>query len=121
MKTAKIILAISGLIGIGFIAGFMSQRYIAKERIEKVRGLGRGMGMQDRLFHAIDATEEQKTNLAPIIEGYSLELDSNVRSFKLYHRSIIDSMHADLKPYLSPEQVEKLDQLPKRKRKFKNA
>ena len=116
MRTLKIILAISGLIGIGFVAGFMTQRYAFKERIEKARDHGRGRGLGKFILEKIEATPEQKEQLAPIMEPYTIRLHESVQNFKRDHGAIRDSMHAAMKPYLTPEQVKKLAE---RKKKFK--
>ncbi|MCH2084229.1 MAG: hypothetical protein MK226_17665 [Saprospiraceae bacterium] len=114
MRTFKIILAISGLIGIGFVAGFMTQRYAFKERMEKAKDYGRGRGLGKFILEKIEATPEQKEQLAPIMQPYTLRLRESVKSFKKEHTAIRDSMYSDMKPYLTAEQFQTLSELKKK-------
>lgn len=119
MQQWKIILAIFSLIGLGFAGGFFTHRYMAKKTIERVKELSVAPGFQHHLFRRIDATPEQREQLHPIVMKYGKEMAEVVRDSREERRKIMDKMHAEIKPYLTEEQIQELEQFAKRFRERK--
>lgn len=120
MKKTKVILTFIGLIGIGFIAGFFTNRQLTISQIKKVRELGRPGGFQEHLLRTLQVSEEQREQLTPIIEGYSQRIGTLVREHRQRRRELIDSMHAEIKPLLSPDQIRRLEEFSQRFRSRSN-
>lgn len=114
MQQWKIILAITSLIAIGFVGGFFTHRFITKKTITKVKELNAPPGFQEHLFHRIDATPEQTEQLHPIIFKYGQQIAEVGRESREKRRKIIDQMHEEIKPYLTEEQVHRLDRFSRR-------
>lgn len=116
MRTLKIVIAITGLIGIGFVAGFMTQRYVAKARFEKARDFGRGNRMEHYIFRHTNPTEDQIVKLKPIIENYGRQLKEESVTFKRKHKAIRDSLYVEIRQHLTEEQIKALDEAAENKR-----
>ena len=114
MNTFKTIMTIAGLLAIGFIAGFFTHRYTVQQRIEKVARLRVPRGFEERLFQMIDADAEQREQLQPIVAKYALRVAEEFREQNQAHHRIIDSMHQEIKPYLSDAQLERLERFHRR-------
>lgn len=114
MKTFKTILTISGLLIIGFTAGFFTNRELMKRHIQKVGAIGGGPRMETHIFTAIGASDDQKEELGPIIQSYGKELGNLWRESRNNRRSIMDEMFAEIKPKLEADQQTKLVEFRKR-------
>lgn len=105
MKKSKPILVIAGTLLIGFVLGFFVSVYIINHKIKTImRCTTNKEGFMNRIYERIDASDEQKKQLYPILQKYSKK---STECFDK-HKIIIDSMRMELKPYLTPEQMQKL-------------
>lgn len=114
MKTVKIIAFVVSLLGTGFVGGFVTHRVVVKKGIERVAGMRMAMGFQRELFRVINADEEQKELLAPHVEKYSVQMAKIMNESRFKRKSMMDSLYKEIKPLLSPEQLEELEQFGKR-------
>ncbi len=110
----KTLLAVIGLLLIGFVTGFFTQRYLTMQRIQALSNLRFADGFQTHLLNVIDATDEQEEVLKPIIKEFSMKMASLHVGFRQQRRSTIDSLHESLKGHLTQEQIEGLDYFTKR-------
>ncbi len=114
MRNFKIIAAVLSLIGIGFVAGFFTHRYVAVRQIHQVAEMRFAPGFEEHLYHIIEAGPEQQQELHPIVHRYAgLIAESHIES-RARRKALIDSMHQEIKPLLSTEQIQKLDEFSKR-------
>lgn len=120
MKTLKTVLTIAGLLVIGFTAGFFTNRELIKRQIQKVGDMGGGPRIHDHIFNKIEATAEQQEKLTPIIKEYGREMGLLMRESRTKRRILMDSMFAEIKPFLTSEQQSKLVDFRKRYFQGKN-
>lgn len=114
MKNVKTLLTIVSLLVIGFTAGFFTNRQLVKQHIQKVGEMGGGPRLQDHIFDAISATEEQKDILNPIIKEHGVELRSLMKETRSNRRQIMDQMFEEIRAEITPEQQQKLTDFRKR-------
>lgn len=114
MRNLKIIAAVLSLVGIGFVAGFFTHRYVAVRQIHRVAEMRFASGFEDHLFRVIGASAEQQQQLHPIVHRYAGQIAENHIAARTRRRILIDSMHQDIKPLLSVEQIQRLDDFSRR-------
>ncbi len=119
MKTYQIIIAAILLLAVGFGAGFYTHRAMSVKRIQRVAQMRYSEGFENNFFRIIQPSAEQRRQLEPIVERYAGHIAANNRESRLRQRQLIDSMHLEVKPMLSTEQVERLEQFSRRFRDFK--
>lgn len=122
MKQLKIVLALVGLLSIGFIAGFFTHRIMAKKRIEKVRNLVRKDRFGTQLFEFIEATPEQRAQLDSLVKDNGRAMQSLYENFRKDRRELIDSLELNMAPHLTETQKAQFKEFRKhlsRKRKGK--
>ncbi len=108
MKNFKTILTIVGLLVIGFTAGFFTNRELVKRHIQKVGEMGGGPRLHDYIYTAIEATDEQKAVLGPIIKEHGRELSKLMRETRTDRKEIMDKMFAAVGEEITPTQQEQL-------------
>lgn len=114
METTKTILAMVGLVLIGFLAGFFLQRQMTKHHFKKVKKMRTTQGLKEELFDAIHADEQQRTLLLPKIQPCIEGLNQVHQTFKEERTEWIDSLKKVLAPELSEKQKNELDGFTKR-------
>ncbi|MCB0569261.1 MAG: hypothetical protein KDC66_05840 [Phaeodactylibacter sp.] len=119
MKTYQIVIAAVLLLAVGFGAGFYTHRAMAVKRIQRVAQMRFSEGFENNFFRIIEPTDEQREQLSPIVAHYAGQIAAKNRESRLQQKALIDSMHAEVKPMLTPEQVERLERFSRRFRDFK--
>lgn len=119
MQQWKIIFAFLSMIGLGFVGGFFTHRYMARQTISKVKELSAAPGFQHHLLRRIEATPEQEEQLHPIVIKYGQQMAEVAKESRAKRRKIMDQMHEEIKPYLTKEQIDKLDEFSRRFRERK--
>lgn len=114
MEKLETILVVLGLIFIGFVSGFYVHRQISKHFIKNVIEMRNPKGFQDQFFNGIGATEEQREQLLPIVESYSAKIGKQHRELRRLRHELIDSMHAEVRPILTEEQIQRMDEFSRR-------
>ena len=112
----KTILAVIGLVLIGFLIGFFTNRYLTIQRIHTLSKLGAPRGFQEHLLNVIDASERQKADLTPVIEEFSDKMGQIHKEFRGKRLEVLDSLNLAIKGHLTPEQVSRFEVF---KRRFK--
>lgn len=107
MKKSKPILVLAGTLLIGFVLGFFASGYITHHKIKSFMSHTDKEGFVSMIYERIDATEEQKKQLAPILQKYSEKRTGCL----VRHKTIIDSMRTELEPYLTSKQKQKLEKI----------
>ncbi|MCB9298665.1 MAG: hypothetical protein H6559_36950 [Lewinellaceae bacterium] len=114
MRNLKIIAAVLSLAGIGFVAGFFTHRYVAVRQIHRVAEMRFPPGFEEHLYHIIDADAAQQRQLHPIVHRYAGLISENHIESRARRKALVDSMHQEIKPLLTEEQIEKLDDFSRR-------
>lgn len=104
----------AGLVMLGFVAGFYTNHFVTQQKIAQVAELRFAMGFERRLFEIVDATPEQRETLRPIIEKYADANAEVYQQLRATRAANMDSMLAEIKPYLTEQQVENLREFARR-------
>ena len=110
----KTFLAIIGLVLIGFLIGFFTNRYMTMQRIHTLSKLRKAQGFQQHLLKVIDASESQKAELKPIIQDFSGKMDQIHQEFRSKRHEIMDSLNVAIKGHLDPEQIDRFETFTRR-------
>jgi len=114
MKTLKIVLFVVSLLSLGFVGGFYTHRFVVHKKIQKVAELRFAMGFKNHLFEVIKADEEQKDKLAPYVNDYAQQIAKVSRDYRERRIALIDSLYKEIKPLLTKEQLEELEDFSRR-------
>jgi hypothetical protein len=109
MKTFKISLAILSLVALGFIAGFYTNRVLVQQKINRVANMRNAKGLQESVYEKIQATPEQRKQIAPAVESYAARIATIYQESRAKRFALVDSLQAEIYPYLSEEQIKQLD------------
>ena len=109
MKTFKITLAIISLIAVGFISGFYTNRFLVQQKIDRVANMRNAHGLQESVYEKIQATPEQRKQIAPAVESYAARIASVYQESRARRHALVDSLQEEIKPFLSSEQIKQLD------------
>lgn len=116
----KSIISIIALIFAGFIAGFFTNRYLIKQKVQEVVKLRDSKGMEKRLHKILQLDENQKTTLQPIIQQHFEEVDAFRKEHHLKKEALDKKFNEAIMPKLTDVQKERLEHFQKRfKRGFK--
>lgn len=116
----KIILQFLTTLALGFMLGFMSHSYVTSQKIKNY-SWGRGESMfWQRALVQIDATDQQKEKILPIVRRYSEEghrlMSDNFKKIE----PIWDKMNAEIRPLLTDKQRTEIEKLKaERAKKFR--
>ena len=92
---------------IGFLLGIGSARFMFFQRLENFQNDNRNRGFIELHHKLLDISPEQEKEVNPILESYFDKLEARRRSI----RGIMDSMHGELRPHLSEDQVMRLEEM----------
>jgi hypothetical protein len=108
MKVKPIIIISSTLI-IGFAIGFLASSMISHQRMKKFRSFNSVEAFKRRTIHLIEPNEKQMKEILPIIDKYAKEMDQIRKEFGKEFFNIMKDFYNDIKPFLTKEQIEKLE------------
>lgn len=115
----KSIISIIALVLTGFIAGFFTNRYLAKQMIQDVVRRQHPKAMEKRLYKVLDLEEHQKTILEPIFQQHFEEMATFSKESRLKRDAMRKKFNESIIPTLTVEQKERLEEFQKRfKRTF---
>ena len=114
MNRLKTILVVLGLLFIGFVSGFYVHRQMSRHFIKNVMEMRQPKGFQEHFFNRLNASEEQRGKLQPIVSDYGAKIAEEHRAFREKRHALMDSMHADIKPILTAEQFEEVEHFSRR-------
>jgi hypothetical protein len=114
MKNIKGIITIIGLLSLGFVGGFFTHRQVTIQQVQKVREIGQAPGFQRHLLQFLEPDVDQQKQLEPIISRYAEQMGTQWREHRAERKALVDAMHEEIKPLLTNEQLQKLDDFSKR-------
>ncbi len=109
MKTFQIALAITSLVGLGFVAGFYTNRQLVKQKITRLVNMRYADGLKQSIFDKLNATPEQREQLSPAIEKYAEKVALVYQESRMTRHALMDSLRRDVKPFLKDEQIQALE------------
>lgn len=114
MKNTKVVLTVVGLLLLGFLGGFFTHRQITVQRVQAVREITQPRGFERHLLHFLEPTAAQREQLDPIIRQYAEKMGAQMRLHRQERQAIIEELHEEIRPLLTDEQIEKLDDFSRR-------
>lgn len=106
MQKLKVILAVVGLVLIGFIGGFLTNRQLVQQRVHQLRQLGEGKGFGEHFLERIETEQEQELQLREIFDKYG----PRFRELNVVHRQersqLADSLFQEITPLLTEDQLQ---------------
>jgi hypothetical protein len=66
------------------------------------------------LLQYLEPTTEQQEQLEPIIRRYAQQMGEQWREHRQERKALVDAMHEEIKPLLTSDQLEKLNNFSKR-------
>lgn len=117
MNTLKTILALTGLLFIGFVAGFIVHRQMMLKEVKKVAEMQYAFGLTRNMAELIAAEDAQLEHIQPIITKYAQQIARNNREFREERKALLEAMEKELEPLLEKEQLEKLKRFNRRFRR----
>lgn len=117
MEYGKTILAMIGLVLIGFFAGFFTHQQMTVNRFKKIASFGMKEGFKRHLYRVIEATEEQQQILDPIVEDHATKIGAIHQKGRQEHQKEIAELHNRLEPHLNDEQIKRLKKFSRRFRR----
>lgn len=114
MDKIKTILAVFGLIMIGFMAGFVTHRQLVKKEMQRVVRLGEAPMFREHLVRQLDLNPEQKIEVQSILDKHVQEMRQQMQNNRQSRADLMHQLEADLKPVLSEQQIKQLQQINRR-------
>jgi hypothetical protein len=119
-NTTRTIIAAIGLLAIGFLAGYHTNRAMVKKKLDRVAKERISPGFVERMMDILDITEVQKPEVEPILKDFSVKL-IEARKIEMERRGpILDSMYANLIELMDGEQKEKLNKMVERMKRSRH-
>ena len=109
MKTKSLLIILTTL-ALGILIGILGTNYFRTKRIKEYRSYTTVDGFTHKFLKAIEPTEEQKEQILPIIKEYSKRNHDLRKEYRNDFRKLIKEFNEELKPVLTKEQLEKLEQ-----------
>lgn len=114
MEKLKTVLAIIGLLLIGFVSGFVSHRQMVKKEFSKVARMGEAPFFRERLIQAINPTESQQVELDNILSAHSERMMKTMRENRAERQALVSELEAELNPILDDDQKARLKEFNRR-------
>ena len=119
MENMKTVLAVIGLIAIGFVGGFITHRQMVKQEVQKVSRLGQAPMFLRHIHEIVNPTEEQQKALEPILREHAMEMAKLMRSTRGERQDLLHELEVAVQPILTEEQIERLQHFNRRFRSRK--
>ena len=108
MSYTKTILAVIGLLIIGFFAGFTTHRQLTQKEVQRVVRLGEAPLFREHLLQALELDSAQEEQVEAILDEHLEEMRRLMRANQQSRRNLVQQLEADLEPLLKPQQLEAL-------------
>jgi len=116
MKLRITILIIVTLL-LGFVIGMLTSAWLRHNRMRPVRTFASEQYFRQHFFKIVEPAEKQKHKLDSIIEFYADDFNKMSRQYRENFESLMDKQWEDIKPVLNKEQIDKLEEFERNRRK----
>ena len=110
-------LIVVGTLLIGIIIGFLVNGRLTSMRMDNMRQNFIERGMERQLMNVIDPSPEQMEKIRPVFYDFEEKRHQQLFEHRDEQREIFEEFEDELKPYLSSEQLERLQLLKDKNRK----
>ena len=93
---------------LGFLAGMLVKDLVTRSPFEQIRNMRVIGGFAKRMENVLELNQQQKENIEPILRRYDEKFHKLAESRMNEVTILADSLKAELKPYLSEEQIQRL-------------
>jgi hypothetical protein len=107
MQKFKVILVVLGLLLVGFVGGFLTNRYLVEQKVHHFRQLKRGQNFGDLFLEKITATEEQQAELRPVLKTFGDRFHALGKEHQQARIALTDSLFTTMEPLLTDDQQER--------------
>ena len=98
---------------IGFIIGFLVNGRLVRSKVQDLHSYYTPAGFHRQLFRTIEPTPEQIDQLKPVLSQYAAKNRELLVEFKHNQYDLYEELIEELEPYLTEQQIERLQQMPK--------
>ncbi len=114
----KYILAFVAVLLIGFILGILVSGRLINSRVNRMQRYYTNQGFRYEFRRMLHPSPEQLKKMRPVLEEYGKKNRENMMLFRQHQQQLMKNLHHDLKPFLSPEQVKRLEMMEHRHMHF---
>ncbi len=114
----KYTLAFVVVLLIGFALGFLVSGRLIHSRVNRMQKYFTEKGFRYEFMHVLRPSPEQLQNMRPVLKTYAQKNRKNMMFFREQQRQLMKNLHHDLKPFLSPRQVKRLEMMERRRMRF---
>ena len=107
MEHTKTILAMIGLVAIGFAGGFFTHAQLTRHHLKQVVKERTIPGFEERLFRVVRLTDEQKEKLSPVVKEFAKDLHRIHSHTRIDRKEVFDSLQVVLEDELTDKQMER--------------
>ncbi|MDZ7739410.1 MAG: hypothetical protein U5K32_10190 [Bacteroidales bacterium] len=102
---------------LGFVIGMLTSAQLRHQRMRPVRTFASEQYFREHFYRIVEPSEEQKIELDGIIKSYADDFNKLNRQFRNDFESLMDEQWRVIKPVLNKEQIEKLEEFERNRRK----
>ncbi len=114
----KYTLAFVAVLFIGFVLGFLVSGRLIHDRVNRMQKYYTPKGFRYEFRRVLRPTPEQIKKMRPVLEKYARQNRENMMDFRQHQAELMQSLFRDLKPFLTPRQVERLKRMEQRRMRF---
>ncbi len=114
----KYTLAFVVILLIGFALGFLVSGRLIHNRVNRMQKYYTEKGFRYEFMRVLRPSPEQMRNMRPVLKTYAQKNRENMMFFRQQQQQLMKNLHHDLKPFLSPNQVKRLEMMEHRRMRF---
>ncbi len=114
----KYTLAFVVVLFIGFVLGFLVSGRLIHDRVNHMQKYYTPKGFRYEMRRVLRPTPEQIKKMRPVLEKYARQNRENMMNFRQRQAELLQNLFRDLKPFLTPQQVERLKRVEERRMRF---
>jgi len=111
MKNTKPVILIIITLIIGFLIGMLTSAQLRNKRMKPVRIYSSGSQLKHTVYRYLEPTEEQVEKLDVIFDDFSKQNRDLQMKFRKEFEDLMESNWSEIKPMLSKEQLDKLEEM----------
>ncbi len=109
-RTKSILLLVCTLL-LGVLLGAVLNTWLAQERFERIQALRSAQGFERMVERSVaPVSDEQSEQISIVMEEWGPRIVQQRREHRRETRALMDSVRTDLRPILSDEQMERLEE-----------
>jgi hypothetical protein len=111
----KYSLAFTAVLIMGFILGFLVSGRLIHSRVARMQRYFTPMGFRYEFRRVLHPSPEQLREMKPVLDEYAQKNRENLMLFREQQKALLQHLQHDLKPFLTPQQLERLNAIEHRR------